>query len=220
MKEACVGIDYNLCSKESPSTSKPTTITSTPTKTSNEEFLEKDKENEMDSTINHMVNDSSNPNKLVMSSHSIIYNSCLKTFYGRSEVGLSSFTDSYKQFAILHCIKIVELDCTLVDIGFTNSCTKFTNPQSQTLYFDISRNEYGVDTGFLLINPYDNQTYLVVQLEPGCTDNVAESEALIEGLRKAIDMNVKYIEVFGDSQIVIKQVWNSMHCTSNYMENY
>ena len=51
---------------------------------------------------------------------------------------------------------------------------------------------------------YGNRTYLVVQLEHGCTDNVAEYEALIKGLGKAINMNVKFIEVFGDSQIVIK----------------
>jgi hypothetical protein len=33
-------------------------------------------------------------------------------------------------------------------------------------------------------------------------------------------MNVKYIEVFGGSQIVIKQVRNSMHCISNCMGNF
>ena len=220
MKEACVGIYYNLWRKESPSTSNPTTIAFAPTKTSIEEFLEKDKENENDSTINYTVNDSSNPNKMVMSSNSMIDNYCFKTFFGRSNPDLSSFTNSYKHFELLYCTQIVELDCTLVDISFNNSCIEFTNPKSWNLYFDISRNEYGVNADFLLRKPYKNQTYLAVQLEPGCTDNVAEYEALIQGLRKAINMNVKYIQVFGDSQIVIKQVRNSMHCTSNYMESY
>ena len=103
MKEDCVGIDYNLWIKGSPSTLKPTTIASTPTKTSIEEFLKNDKENEKDSTINHMVNHSSNPNKLVMSSKSIIDNSYFKTFFGMSNVELSSFTNSYKQYELLHC---------------------------------------------------------------------------------------------------------------------
>ena len=84
MKEDCVGIDYNLWSKEDHST----TIASTPTKTSTEEFLKKDEQNEKDSIPNPMVNDSSNPNKLVMSSNSIIDNSYFETFFGRSNVEL------------------------------------------------------------------------------------------------------------------------------------
>ena len=70
--------------------------------------------------------------------------------------------------------------------------------------FNISRSEYGVDVAFLLIDLCGNQTYLVVQLELGCTDTIVEYETLIQGLKKAINMDVKYIEVFGDSQIVIK----------------
>jgi hypothetical protein len=204
MKEDCVGIDYNLWRKKYPSTLKPTTIASTPTETSTKEFLEKDKENEKDSTINIIVNDSSNPNKLVMSSNSITDNSCFKTFFGRSNVDLSSFSNSYKQFELLHCTQIAELDCTLVDISFNNSCTVFSNPKSWTLYFDIFRNEYGANVGCLLIDLYNNQTYLTIQLEPRCTDTIVEDESLIQGLRKAINTNVKYIEVFCDSQIVIK----------------
>ena len=37
---------------------------------------------------------------------------------------------------------------------------------------------------------------------------------------KAINMNVKYIEVFGGPQKVIKQVKNSMHGISNCMGNF
>ena len=167
-----------------------------------------------------MVNDSSNPDKLVMSPNSIIDNSFFQTFFGRSNVEHFSFPNSYKQSELFPCNQIVELYCTLVDISFTNSCTLFINSKSWTLYFDISKNEYGANDGCLLIDPCGNQTYLVFQLELGCTDTVAEYESLIQGLRKAINMNVKYIEVFGGSQIVIKQVRNSMHCISNYMGNF
>ena len=63
MKKYYMGIDYNLWRKEDHSSSNSTTIDSTPTKTSTEEFLEKDEENEKDLTINIMVNDSSNSNQ-------------------------------------------------------------------------------------------------------------------------------------------------------------
>ena len=108
----------------------------------------------------------------------------------------------------------------VVYFSFTNSCTLYTDPKSWTLYFDISKNEFGVDVGCLLIDLYSNRTYLVVQLELGCIDTIVEYETLIQGLRKAINMNVKYIEVFGGSQKVIKQVNNSMHCISNGMGNF
>jgi hypothetical protein len=57
-------------------------------------------------------------------------------------------------------------------------------------------------------------------LEPRYIDTVAEYETLIQGIRKAINMNVKYIEVFGGPQKIIKQVKNSMHCISNCMGNF
>ena len=97
MKEDCMGIDYNLLSKEDHSTSIYTTIASTPTETSIKEFLEKDEQIEKDATLNPMVNDSSNPYKLVMSLNSIIDNYFFETFFGRSNVEHSSFANSYKQ---------------------------------------------------------------------------------------------------------------------------
>jgi len=75
MKEYGVGIDYNLWIKEDHSTSNSTTIASTTTKISTKEFLEMDEQNEKDSIPNPMVNDSSNPDTLVMSLNSIIGNS-------------------------------------------------------------------------------------------------------------------------------------------------
>ena len=53
-----------------------------------------------------------------------------------------------------------------------------------------------------------------------CTNNVVEYEALLQGLRKALDVNIKCIEVFRDSQIVTHQVRNSINCSSNHLKNY
>ena len=51
---------------------------------------------------------------------------------------------------------------------------------SWTLYFDISRNEYGADVGSLLIDECGKRTYSVVQLELGYTDTIAKYETLIQ----------------------------------------
>ena len=63
---------------------------------------------------------------------------------------------------------------------------------------------HGVDVGFLLVDPYGIQTYFSYHLESECINNDVKYEAVIQGLGKGFDLNVKCIEVFGDSQIVIK----------------
>jgi ribonuclease HI len=89
-----------------------------------------------------------------------------------------------------------------------------------TLYFDGSRNKEGAGVGCLLINPHGNKMMIACCLEFECTNNVVEYEALVQGLRKALDLNIKCIKVFGDSQIVARQVINSINCTSNHLKNY
>lgn len=61
---------------------------------------------------------------------------------------------------------------------------------------------------------------LSCSLEFQCTKNVVEYEALVQGLEKAIDMNTKCLEVVGDSQIVVRQVRNSIHCIPHHLKNY
>lgn len=40
------------------------------------------------------------------------------------------------------------------------------------------------------------------------TSNVAEYRALMLGLKKSLELNIKYLEIFGDCQIVINQIKN------------
>jgi hypothetical protein len=42
----------------------------------------------------------------------------------------------------------------------------------------------------------------------------------LQGLRKAVDMNVKNLMVFGDSEIVVRQVRNFIHCLSPHLKSY
>ena len=57
-------------------------------------------------------------------------------------------------------------------------------------------------------------------LEFICTNNTAEYEALIQGLKKALDLKVKILIAFGDSEIIVRQVCNSIHCLSNHLQSY
>jgi ribonuclease HI len=47
-----------------------------------------------------------------------------------------------------------------------------------------------------------------------------EYEALVQGLKKSIDLNIKELVVFGDSKIIFRQVKNTIHCNSPHLRNY
>jgi hypothetical protein len=58
------------------------------------------------------------------------------------------------------------------------------------------------------------------RLEFECTNNTVEYEALVQGLKKSIDLKVKYLKVFGDSEIIVRQVRNTIHCMSPHLKSY
>lgn len=64
-----------------------------------------------------------------------------------------------------------------------------------TLYIDGSKYEEGVGTCSILINPQGQIFFLSCRLEFECTNNVAEYEAFLQGLKKEIDMEVKELTV-------------------------
>ena len=54
--------------------------------------------------------------------------------------------------------------------------------------------------------PKGDKLAYVLQLHFDCTNNMAEYEALLHGLRLAKEMNIKRIRCFGDSDLVAQQV--------------
>eukprot|EP00253_Pinus_taeda_P024238 PITA_24238 len=61
---------------------------------------------------------------------------------------------------------------------------------------------------------------LSCRLEFKCTNNTTKYEALIQGIYKEICLKVQYLKVFDDSEIVIKQVRNTIHCLSTHLKHY
>jgi ribonuclease HI len=92
--------------------------------------------------------------------------------------------------------------------------------QIWTLFFDGSKSQEGSGEGCILINPKGQCHFLSCRLEFECTNNTVEYEALVQGLKKAIDLNVKRLKVFGDSKIIIRKVRNTIHCNSPHLKNY
>ena len=94
------------------------------------------------------------------------------------------------------------------------------NISTWTLYFDGSKSKEGAGASCLLIDPKGNKTCIACRLEFNCTNNTVEYEALIQGLKKAIDLDIKVLVAYGDSEIIVRQVRNSIHCISEHLQNY
>ena len=65
------------------------------------------------------------------------------------------------------------------------------------LYFDGSKTQEGSGASCVLVDPERNKNYLSCRIELECTNNT--TEALVQGLKKSIELNVKKLKVFGDS---------------------
>ncbi|MFG1554830.1 ribonuclease HI family protein, partial [Staphylococcus aureus] len=74
------------------------------------------------------------------------------------------------------------------------------------MLFDGASNMMGHGIGAILISPEGQYVPITARLGFDCTNNVAEYEACIMGIQAAIDANVKNLEVYGDSALVIHQV--------------
>jgi ribonuclease HI len=92
--------------------------------------------------------------------------------------------------------------------------------QIWSLYFDGSKSKEGAGAGCVIIDPSGNKTLIACRLEFECTNNTTEYEALLQGLRKALDMNIQNLTVFGDSEIMVRQVRDSIHCLSPHLKSY
>jgi ribonuclease HI len=89
-----------------------------------------------------------------------------------------------------------------------------------TLYFDGSVMKTGSGAGMLFISPLGEHIRYAVRLHFPTSNNMAEYEALLCGLRIAIEIGIKRLDVRGDSQLVIDIVMKNASCHDDKMEAY
>jgi ribonuclease HI len=93
-------------------------------------------------------------------------------------------------------------------------------PKLWTMYFDGSLMKTGAGAGLLFISPLGKHLLYVLCLHFPASNNMAEYEALVNGLRIAIELGVRRLDARGDSQLVIDQVMKNSHCRDPKMEAY
>jgi ribonuclease HI len=89
-----------------------------------------------------------------------------------------------------------------------------------TMYFDGSLKLDGSGAGVLLISPRGEQLKYVLQILREVSNNEAEYEALLHGLRLAISLGIKRLLVYGDSLLVVQQVNKEWDCNKETMDAY
>jgi ribonuclease HI len=89
-----------------------------------------------------------------------------------------------------------------------------------TMYFDGSLMKTGAGAGLLFISPLRKHVRYVIRLHFPASNNVAEYEALVNGLRIAVELGVWCLDARGDSQLVIDQVMKNSHFRDRKMEAY
>ncbi len=71
------------------------------------------------------------------------------------------------------------------------------------MYFDGSLMKTGAGAGLLFVSPLRVHMRYVIRLHFPASNNVTEYEALVTGLRIAIELGVRHLDVRGDFQLVI-----------------
>jgi ribonuclease HI/dsDNA-binding SOS-regulon protein len=88
------------------------------------------------------------------------------------------------------------------------------------MYFDDSLKLEGAGAGVLLISPTGEQLKYILQIFWKVSNNEAEYEALLHGLRLAASLGIKQLLVYSDPAVVINQVNKSWDRNKENMHAY
>jgi ribonuclease HI len=90
-----------------------------------------------------------------------------------------------------------------------------------TMYFDGSKRVQGAGAGVVLISPQGNKLKYVLRMSfPQASNNEAEYEALLHGMKMAKACGATRLKIFGDSNLIVQQVMNRCDAVSDNMTAY
>ena len=88
------------------------------------------------------------------------------------------------------------------------------------MHFDGSKMRGGLGAGIVLTSPKGDRLEYVLQIHFTASNNVAEYEALVHGLRLAKEIGIRRILYFGDSDLVVQQVSGDWDAKDAIMASY
>ncbi|XP_073109552.1 uncharacterized protein [Elaeis guineensis] len=88
------------------------------------------------------------------------------------------------------------------------------------LYIDGASNAQGSGAGFLLTSPEGVVTEHALRFDFKASNNQAEYEALVAGLKLALELGIDRLQVFSDSQLIVKQTKGKFETRDPTMAKY
>jgi ribonuclease HI len=89
------------------------------------------------------------------------------------------------------------------------------------MYFDGLKRIQGAGAGVVLISPQGDKLKYVLRMSfPQASNNEAEYEALLHGMKMAKACGATRLKIFGDSNLVVQQVMNKCDAISDNMTVY
>ena len=88
------------------------------------------------------------------------------------------------------------------------------------MHFDGSKMKSGLGADIVLTSPKGDKLGYVLQINFASSNNVAEYEGLVHGIRLAKEIGIRHILCYGDSDLVVQQCTGNWDAKDANMANY
>ena len=105
-----------------------------------------------------------------------------------------------------------------MQIDFPDSSVMYVTERTWKMFFDGSHTQNGVGARILFLTPHGYTIPKSYKFLFPCTNNVAEYEALLNGVK--LEWRITKLHIFGDSQLVINQVNNEYQTKDDKLVPY
>ncbi|GKV17643.1 hypothetical protein SLEP1_g28117 [Rubroshorea leprosula] len=131
-------------------------------------------------------------------------------------VELGEFQITFQQRSSIRAQALADfiVECT------STSETVASEAEQWTLYVDGSSSSRGSGAGAVLMGPGSFRSEHALKFNFEATNNMAEYEALLLGLRLAAELKVRSLQVYSDSQLIVNQVNSTCEVTDPTQAKY
>ncbi|XP_039686971.1 uncharacterized protein [Medicago truncatula] len=136
---------------------------------------------------------------------------------GKWALALTEYSLTYQS---LKAVKGQIVADFIVDHSVDEILTTEIENHPWNLYFDGSSHKNGTGVGIVIISPKHHVFKYMFRMNQLCSNNEAEYEALITGLEIALELGARYIEIKGDSELVLRQMTKEYRCVKESLVTY
>ncbi|XP_021764843.1 uncharacterized protein LOC110729409 [Chenopodium quinoa] len=134
-------------------------------------------------------------------------------FMPQKSIKGSAISDFLADFPIEDSTPVQEND-------FPDEELMVTEDDTWTLYFDGASNQKRCGVGVLLVSPKEEHVPISIKLDFDVINNAAEYEACVVGLETPLALGVKELHIFGDSSLIINQIFKRWKVRSESLAPY